>query len=245
MLENCQRIKVKNWQIVLKDNKSPHVATLPAAINIGICFINIRNVKQKIVTFNKSNQTMASATVNICLLLMFCKKLSEILIISGAIAGWWHDRIRRRRRVNRKKERISHVSIFTLLNFDIKVKMFYCFNRHPYVTTFHVGFRCAALIVYILCGWFSDSFITSFVAVVLLLSMDFWTVKNVTGRLMVGLRWWNYVDDDGVSHWVYECRKVVFKLFTCQWHNVYWVPCFRDRLRIALMTEKQVYFGQR
>lgn len=37
--------------------------------------------------------------------------------------------------------------------------------------------------------------------------MDFWTVKNITGRLMVGLRWWNYVDDDGVSHWVYESRK--------------------------------------
>lgn len=59
-----------------------------------------------------------------------------------------------------------------------------------------------------LCGWFSDSFITSFVAVVLLLSMDFWTVKNVTGRLMVGLRWWNFVDDDGKSHWVFESRKV-------------------------------------
>lgn len=40
--------------------------------------------------------------------------------------------------------------------------------------------------------------------------MDFWTVKNVTGRLMVGLRWWNYVDDDGKSHWVYETKKVAF-----------------------------------
>lgn len=43
---------------------------------------------------------------------------------------------------------------------------------------------------------------------VLLLSMDFWTVKNITGRLMVGLRWWNYVDDDGKSHWIFESRKV-------------------------------------
>nr|CAH7750337.1 unnamed protein product [Callosobruchus chinensis] len=59
-----------------------------------------------------------------------------------------------------------------------------------------------------LCGWFSDSFITSFVMVVLLLSMDFWTVKNITGRLMVGLRWWNYVDDDGKSHWVFESKQV-------------------------------------
>ncbi|KAK0081395.1 hypothetical protein PV325_012242 [Microctonus aethiopoides] len=39
--------------------------------------------------------------------------------------------------------------------------------------------------------------------------MDFWTVKNITGRLMVGLRWWNYVDDNGKSHWVFESRKGV------------------------------------
>lgn len=37
-------------------------------------------------------------------------------------------------------------------------------------------------------------------------------MKNVTGRLMVGLRWWNYVDDDGVSHWVFESRKVYIVL---------------------------------
>ncbi|KAK6630813.1 hypothetical protein RUM43_013535 [Polyplax serrata] len=79
--------------------------------------------------------------------------------------------------------------------------------KHPVVTFFHLAFRVLALVVYILCGWFSSSFITSFVIVVLLLSVDFWTVKNVTGRLMVGLRWWNYVDDEGKSHWVYEAKK--------------------------------------
>lgn len=25
---------------------------------------------------------------------------------------------------------------------------------------------------------------------------------------MVGLRWWNQVDDDGRSHWKFESRKV-------------------------------------
>lgn len=78
---------------------------------------------------------------------------------------------------------------------------------HPFVTFFHLVFRVSAILVYLLCGWFKSSFITSFVTVVLLLSMDFWTVKNITGRLMVGLRWWNYVDDDGKSHWVFEARK--------------------------------------
>uniref|UniRef100_A0ABD2WRB7 Golgi apparatus membrane protein TVP23 homolog n=1 Tax=Trichogramma kaykai TaxID=54128 RepID=A0ABD2WRB7_9HYME len=78
---------------------------------------------------------------------------------------------------------------------------------HPYVTFFHLAFRVTAIATYMLCGWFSNSFIASFVSVILLLSMDFWTVKNITGRLMVGLRWWNYVDDNGVSHWVFESRK--------------------------------------
>ncbi|XP_029041891.1 uncharacterized Golgi apparatus membrane protein-like protein CG5021 isoform X2 [Osmia bicornis bicornis] len=79
--------------------------------------------------------------------------------------------------------------------------------KHPYVTMFHLVFRVAAAVVYIFCETFSSSFVANFITVVLLLSMDFWTVKNITGRLMVGLRWWNYVDDDGKSHWVFESRK--------------------------------------
>ncbi|XP_030037496.1 uncharacterized Golgi apparatus membrane protein-like protein CG5021 isoform X1 [Manduca sexta] len=78
---------------------------------------------------------------------------------------------------------------------------------HPYIVFFHMVFRCAALVVYVLCNWFSDSFIASFVLIVLLLSADFWTVKNISGRLLVGLRWWNYVDDNGKSHWVFESRQ--------------------------------------
>ncbi|XP_011912738.1 PREDICTED: Golgi apparatus membrane protein TVP23 homolog B-like [Cercocebus atys] len=33
------------------------------------------------------------------------------------------------------------------------------------------------------------------------------SIQNVTGRLMVGLRWWNHIDEDGKSHWVFESRK--------------------------------------
>ena len=48
------------------------------------------------------------------------------------------------------------------------------------------------------------------ISVVLLLAADFWTVKNVTGRLLVGLRWWNKVNEDGSTEWVFESRKVNF-----------------------------------
>lgn len=62
---------------------------------------------------------------------------------------------------------------------DLLIDIF-CF-RHPYVTLCHLGFRLAALAVYLF-GWiFSNSFIAIFVTVILLLSCDFWTVKNITG----------------------------------------------------------------
>lgn len=35
------------------------------------------------------------------------------------------------------------------------------------------------------------------------ISADFWVVKNVTGRLLVGLRWWNDVSEEGEG-WRFE-----------------------------------------
>ncbi|XP_076843374.1 Golgi apparatus membrane protein TVP23 homolog B [Brachyhypopomus gauderio] len=79
--------------------------------------------------------------------------------------------------------------------------------QHPVATFFHLFFRISAIVVYLLCELISNSFIACMVSIILLLSCDFWTVKNVTGRLLVGLRWWNQVDDNGKSHWVFESRK--------------------------------------
>ncbi len=36
-----------------------------------------------------------------------------------------------------------------------------------------------------------------FIFVIILSALDFWTVKNVTGRLLVGLRWWSDYDEKG------------------------------------------------
>ena len=48
-----------------------------------------------------------------------------------------------------------------------------------------------------------------FVIIVLLLAFDFWTVKNVSGRLLCGLRWWNETGPDGQSVWVFESADVL------------------------------------
>jgi hypothetical protein len=77
--------------------------------------------------------------------------------------------------------------------------------------------QAAAVATYLLGGWFSSNFVLLFVLIALFHAFDFWTVKvrpvaaphatrpqNVSGRLLVGLRWWNHVREDGTTHWVFE-----------------------------------------
>ncbi|XP_050627380.1 Golgi apparatus membrane protein TVP23 homolog B-like [Macaca thibetana thibetana] len=77
--------------------------------------------------------------------------------------------------------------------------------RHPVAAFFHLFFRVSAMVVCLLCELLSSSFITCMVTIIL--SCDFWAVKNVAGRLMVGLRCWNHIAEDGKSHWVFQSRK--------------------------------------
>ena len=68
--------------------------------------------------------------------------------------------------------------------------------------------------MYIFGGWFSSNgkggtsgphFITVTVICIFLLAADFWVVKNITGRLLVGLRWWNQVEGD-TTRWIFESK---------------------------------------
>lgn len=89
-------------------------------------------------------------------------------------------------------------------------------SSHPFACVFHVLFKAAALFLYLFGGFFShDSngnlngpkFIIVTVLCILLLAADFWVVKNITGRLLVGLRWWNQVDGD-TTRWIFESKGV-------------------------------------
>lgn len=79
--------------------------------------------------------------------------------------------------------------------------------KHPWAALFHVLFKSLSLLFYLFGGIFGQDYKSTFVAVILLISMDFWVVKNVTGRLLAGLRWSNYIDDEGNSHWIYENKN--------------------------------------
>ncbi|KAG6381345.1 Golgi apparatus membrane protein TVP23 [Boletus reticuloceps] len=98
-------------------------------------------------------------------------------------------------------------------------------SAHPSALFCLYLFRIAAVAVYILCGLFTSNYVLSVrtsssllpthlmcrpsvqtLVVVVLLAMDFWNCRNVAGRTLVGLRFWNQVDEDGESYWVFESR---------------------------------------
>lgn len=79
-------------------------------------------------------------------------------------------------------------------------------SAHPVVLLFLYLFRVGAILVYIFSGFITDNYVLSTVLVVVLLAMDFWNCRNVAGRTLVGLRYWNQIDDDGDSYWVFESR---------------------------------------
>ena len=86
-------------------------------------------------------------------------------------------------------------------------------SSHPTVIIFHILFKGLALFFYLFGGWFLPSsdkdgsqFIILTVIIILLLAADFWVTKNVTGRFLVGLRWWNRVDNDSTT-WVFESAE--------------------------------------
>ncbi|KAI5897737.1 DUF846-domain-containing protein [Schizophyllum commune H4-8] len=93
-------------------------------------------------------------------------------------------------------------------------------SAHPLALAFLYAFRIAAIVVYLFCGIVTTNYVLANVIVVVLLAMDFWNCRNVAGRTLVGLRFWNQaspfcdsatenppdVDDDGESYWVFESR---------------------------------------
>ncbi|KAH9133793.1 hypothetical protein LEN26_006996 [Aphanomyces euteiches] len=100
--------------------------------------------------------------------------------------------------------------------------------KHPVAAMFHLLFKVLAVAVYILGGFVSNSFVFIFVICVLLLAFDFWTVKNISGRLLVGLRWWNRINEDGSNEWIFESLEDMSEIDPLDarifWTSLYGAP---------------------
>ena len=80
------------------------------------------------------------------------------------------------------------------------------YEKHTMVLMTHLALKAVSILVYVFCEWFNSDFVLNFVVIVLLLAIDFWVCKNVSGRLLVGLRYWNEVYDTWESKWQFESR---------------------------------------
>ena len=85
-----------------------------------------------------------------------------------------------------------------------------------------------------------------FIITILLLAADFYYLKNIAGRRLVGLRWWNEVDpQSGDSRWVFESSDPTVKTINATdsrffWMALYLHPLFWLALAIFAMVRVQL-----
>ena len=66
-----------------------------------------------------------------------------------------------------------------------------------------------------------------FIVTILLLAADFYYLKNIAGRRLVGLRWWNEVDPaTGDSHWVFETSEPGTKDINATDSRFFWLAIY-------------------
>lgn len=66
-----------------------------------------------------------------------------------------------------------------------------------------------------------------FIITLLLLSADFYYLKNIAGRRLVGLRWWNEVNTGtGDSHWVFESSDPNTRTITATDKRFFWLSLY-------------------
>ena len=66
-----------------------------------------------------------------------------------------------------------------------------------------------------------------FIITILLLAADFYYLKNIAGRRLVGLRWWNEVNaQSGDSHWVFESADPETRQINATDKRFFWLALY-------------------
>lgn len=87
-----------------------------------------------------------------------------------------------------------------------------------------------------------------FIITILLLAADFYYLKNIVGRRLVGLRWWNEVDaSTGDSHWVFESSEPGTKVINPTDSRFFWIAIYAQPVfwillaLVAVLTFKFIW----
>ncbi|KAI6249761.1 Golgi apparatus membrane protein TVP23 [Erysiphe necator] len=104
-------------------------------------------------------------------------------------------------------------------------------SSHPITLLCFLGFRISSLLVYLFGLLFTSNFVLIFIITILLLAADFYYLKNIAGRRLVGLRWWNEVNpQSGDSHWVFESSDPTTKVINVTDSRFFWIALYTQPL---------------
>ncbi|CEI64093.1 unnamed protein product [Fusarium venenatum] len=124
-------------------------------------------------------------------------------------------------------------------------------SAHPITLLTFLGFRIyqqpneaqwltwisASVLIYFLGLWIIQSMIMIFIITILLLAADFYYIKNIAGRRLVGLRWWNEVDaQSGESQWVFESSEPGTKTINPTDSRFFWLALYIQPMLWVLMA---------
>ena len=82
-----------------------------------------------------------------------------------------------------------------LLN-NVTITNFYKKSNHPKISLKFISLKLFSIISYILLGIFTSNDALLMIIILLSGSFDFWFTKNIAGRLLVGLKWDYYVNNN-------------------------------------------------
>jgi hypothetical protein len=109
-------------------------------------------------------------------------------------------------------------------NNDISITNFYKKSSNPIVSILTVFFKFLSIFLFLFMNLFVSNESYTIITVIISGSIDFWYTKNISGRILVGLRWWNQIKSNGQEVWIYESKneqdlnKINSKIF---WDSLY------------------------
>ncbi|KAK1981984.1 golgi apparatus membrane protein TVP23 [Colletotrichum cereale] len=110
-------------------------------------------------------------------------------------------------------------------------------SSHPITLLTFLSFRISSVLVYFLGLWIIRSMIMIFIITILLLAADFYYLKNIAGRRLVGLRWWNEVDaQTGDSQWVFESSEPGTKTINPTDSRFFWLALYTQPILWVLLA---------
>ncbi|KAF2739288.1 golgi apparatus membrane protein-like protein tvp23 [Polyplosphaeria fusca] len=111
-------------------------------------------------------------------------------------------------------------------------------SSHPITLLTFLFFRISSLLVYLFgLLLISGNFVLIFIITMLLLAADFYYLKNIAGRRLVGLRWWNEVDtQSGDSRWVFESADPETRAVNATDRRFFWIALYAQPVLWILLA---------